>query len=150
MVLGNTDGSALSWFSRDRGILVTRHGRVVQSAGFVQNVKNTRFLDDDPLAAGPVREPVTARRQVDIEPGDLFGIVLTCTITPEGSQDIETPGAHHQTERLREHCKAPLIGWSFDNQFWQDPRTGYVWKSIQTLVPSQPPLTLTTGRPPAT
>ena len=139
----------MSWFSRDKGVLVTRHGRIVRSAGFPQNLKNTRFLDSDPLAAGPVREAVTVRRQVDIQPGDLFGVILTCTITPEGPQEIETPGARHQTTRLREHCKAPLFDWSFDNVFWQDPQTGYVWKSVQVLVPSQAPMTLTTGKPPA-
>jgi hypothetical protein len=37
--------------------------------------------------------------------------------------------------------------WNFDNEYWTDKMTGYVWRSSQHIHPKAPPLILEVLRP---
>ena len=39
-------------------------------------------------------------------------------------------------------------GWSFENLFWVDPQTGFVWRSVQHIAPGVAPIEIDVLRPP--
>src|SRR5258706_98771 len=46
-----------------------------------------------------------------------------------------------------EHCTVDALRWSFDNEYWEDRMSGYVWRSSQHIHPKSPPLILEVLRP---
>ncbi|MBF0563162.1 MAG: YjbF family lipoprotein [Alphaproteobacteria bacterium] len=142
LILGGVNGSDLTWFSADKAAIVTRSGRIIRSAGFPHNLKNTIFYAQDPIATPwPAdKETATLTRVVDLEIAGLYGIVVTSEITNAGAEqvtplDIAIPVVH-----LVETCRCRGVDWEFENHFWKDMKTGFVWRSVQTFVPNVPPL----------
>jgi hypothetical protein len=130
--------------------LATRKGRIVKSAGLPETLANTIFVGPDPIITRGANQwdaPVPARRFVDIEPGAHYGITIASTIERIGVEEIEILGRRHQTILLRERAYAAHLDWSFENYFWLDMETGFVWKSIQHVTPSLPPIEIETLKP---
>ena len=151
MILGKIDGHDLHWVSADRAVLVTRNGRVVQSGGFPEELRGTRFLTPDPLAtfSSDFRLPQTVRRQVDVPARALYSSIISANWQMDGSETIDILGKSFDTIRFREICKMPAHGLEFENYFWRDPQSGFVWKSFQHWVPGGPPVTMEVVKPPS-
>ena len=142
MILGRYDGPDLHWISADHVAIATREGRIVESAGLPENLKNTIFIGPDPVAAAAHRwdSPVKTRRLIDIEPGANYGITVISTIERIAVEEIQILDFRYETVVLRESAYAAELDWSFENYFWVDMKTGFVWKSVQHVAPSLLPL----------
>lgn len=149
VVLGQVLQDELYWFTADKAALVTRNGRLVKTAGFPENLLRSTFPVADPLTRLPPfgNAPSTAIRMLDIERGNFFGLVVHSTYVDLGEQEVILPGGSRRLRGWREECEAPLIRWSFTNEFWLDPATGQVWKSIQHYLPDMPPFELRVIKP---
>jgi hypothetical protein len=77
----------------------------------------------------------------------VFGAVAQCTNQDQGEETVTILGGDIATRHVVEHCSVPVMRWSFDNDYWQDPRTGYVWRSRQYVHPKSPPIVLEVFRP---
>ena len=102
----------------------------------------TRFIDTDPVARGLHRleGPVDARRIIDIDRGHAFNIPVTSSLEPVRHERIEILGLSFDTVMVRERNVAELLDWRFENTFWADRETGFIWKSVQHIVDRIPPL----------
>lgn len=151
MVLGRYDGTDLHWISADKVALVTRGGRLVKSAGLPENLKYTGFAGDDPVSGGlhRLRERVALRRVVDIDAGSRYGLAVTSTLEPLGSELIEILERSYETVVVRETNVIELLNWEFQNFYWADAKTGFVWKSIQYTTPGLPPVEIEILKPAA-
>ena len=47
LILGRVSGDELHWVSADRGILITRHGRLIRTVGFTDDLGKTDFVKPD-------------------------------------------------------------------------------------------------------
>ena len=47
LILGRVSGDELQWVSADRGMLITRHGRLIRTVGFTDNLSKTDFVNSD-------------------------------------------------------------------------------------------------------
>jgi hypothetical protein len=152
LILGRYDGDDLHWISADREVIVTRHGRVVKTYGLPQDLKNTSFLTRDPLGAPNTDYAASAEflRAIDLEPAHQDGVLVRSRFTAIGSEEIDILGDPLATTVLREESAAPDLAWQFVNQYWIDPRSGYVWKSRQYAAPQLPPLEIIVYRRAAT
>jgi len=142
LVLGRTDGADLHWISNTREVIVTRRGRLVKTYGMPDDLKDTRFLTNDPVGepiAALTPDP-TCTRMIDIEPRHIDGIVIRSRFENAGSEELTILEAKLPTEIWIESNDAPDLGWSFTNRYWVDARSGFVWKSRQYLSPRLPPL----------
>ncbi|HXQ52380.1 MAG TPA: YjbF family lipoprotein [Stellaceae bacterium] len=151
LVLGPNDGIDLNWISAKREVLVTRNGRVVKTYGLEQDVKATVFLTPDPVG-GPSGDFAASKefvRTLDLEPRHQDGVVVRSTFEPAGVDEIDILGARLRTELWQERGAAPEIDWTFVNQYWIDPGSGYVWKSRQVAAPLLPPIEIIIYRRPA-
>ncbi len=151
LVLGRADRTGRHWLSADRAAVVTRHGRVVATAGFPENIRATRFRGGDPLGGAPHRldRPVRYRRTVDLDAGGLYGLPVEATLAPLGAARIEIAGLQLETVLLGEANSAPAADWSFDNRYWVDRIDGFVWKSVQHIARSFPPIEIEVLKPAA-
>jgi len=150
LVLGRYDGDDLHWISTQREVLVTRRGRLVQTYGLPDDIRETRFMTDDPVGKPIEAESGTVcLRTIDLEPRHVDGIVIRSRFENAGRSPLTILGSTHATDEWVEANVAPDLDWSFSNRFWVDADTGFVWKSLQHLSPRLPPLEIIVYRPAA-
>lgn len=142
LILARYAGPDLYWMSADGALFATRGGRLVKTAGLTANLKDTRFIDPDPVAPGLHRleGAVQARRIIDIDRGHAFNVPVTAWLEPVGHERIEILGLTFDTVMVRERNLAELLDWRFENTFWADRETGFIWKSVQHIVDLFAPL----------
>jgi len=149
LVLATDTAGDLLWTSAARVSLVTRAGRIVKTAGFHDNLAATRFLSDDPLAElGGIA--MQSSRMIDLPEAGSYSVPVNSTYSVANIETIEILGTSLRTVPLIETNNCPALKWKFQNRFWRDPDTGFVWRSTQTVSPKGPTLTVEVLRPPAT
>jgi hypothetical protein len=144
LVLGRYDGLDRHWISNDRAVLVTRNGRLTRVVGLGHDLRETRGVEDDPVAAATFKFDGTHARSVDLGPDVYFGLVVESTFEVLGRQNVDIIGDVHETLVVREHNHAHALRWRFVNRFWFDFATGYVWRSVQHFSPDLPPVEIET------
>jgi hypothetical protein len=151
LVLAADNGDDLLWTSSDRRTLATRHGRIVKSANFGFNLTNTELLSPDPFEKTPLPTANTYRSQrlCDFTDIGLFGVRIHGEFVVRGYETIKILEHPLPTLALLEDCRSKEIDWRFQNVFWLDSETGFVWKSTQSIHPNLEPITVEILRPPA-
>ena len=147
ILLQRIEGRNLYWLSTDRVMLVTRGGRLVQTAGFPNDLAHTSFLGPDPVDRGLLHaNGQMSVRQLDY---DEFGTALFATSKYRvvKKDPIRIIGATIPTVRVSERVRMRSLKWHFTNTYWVHEETGAVWQSRQRFHPDHPALTLTTMRP---
>jgi hypothetical protein len=137
VVLHSAVGDRLTWLGADRAVLVTQKGRLVSTVGLSGGrIVDTWFGPPDPLA-GPVEllDGAAAWRLVDIQPGDVFGFRVDCTMAVTARGPVVILERQYELATVEERCRGS-DGRSIVNRFWVDPRTGFVWKSDQWAGPA--------------
>jgi len=151
LILSDNIGEDRHWMSADREVLVTRHGRLVQTQGLPQDMTATVFFSPDPVG-GP--SPGFAAHQecvraLDFEPYNVAGVVVHSHFEKGGREEIDILGNRIATEIWWERGGSKEFDWKFVNQYWIDPETGFVWKSLQASAPALPQLEIIVYRRPA-
>lgn len=109
------NGAAITWISPGKVTMTFEDGILVA----------TRGLGDDLMGADPigVRTALKAgggtatRRQSFLSSEDqIFTRDLTCTITRNGPETLQTITGPRETVKLTEDCKGPLL--EFKNTYW--------------------------------
>lgn len=86
-------------------------------------------------------------RTIDLEPRHIDGVVVRSRFSGEGTDDLTILGDHKATSLWTEANAASQLDWEFRNRYWVDPRSGYVWKSVQYLSPQLPALEIIVYKP---
>jgi hypothetical protein len=136
LVLAKVEHGELHWVSGDRGVLVTRNGRVTKTVGLAGNLLGTSFLDNDFFEDGrfPSHETAKARRVIDLSPGGHYGLVLEAKLVRCNKESVQIYKRVYDTWRFEERCVVPALSWEFVNTYWLDEQ-GVMWKSRQYLTP---------------
>jgi len=144
-VLGKGVGDDRYWYSGNSILFVTRAGRVTRTVGLPYDLSHA-----DARSGGAPTAPGTASHFVmtlDFPDLGAFNVVANCADSDEGPATISILSANIETRHHIERCEAPELDWSFENEFWLDAKTGYVWQSIQNIHPRSSLLTVTVFRP---
>lgn len=149
IVLESVTGRDHRWLTGDPVAIVTRGGRIMNTAGFPDDLSATRLPGPDPADGGLHRltGPVTATRIIDLRADRVFDQRVDCRLKPAGRETVTILGVDRDLIRVKERCKAKRIHWRFTNVFWADPETGRLWRSRQHVHPRMPPLTIDVLRP---
>jgi len=149
LVLSTDQEGDLSWVAGDGGVLVTREGRLVKTAGFEENLRQTVIEADDPLASGKTDiDGMTLNRTVDLMVKQSYvPIPVTSTFKVMGPEKIEIAGLQFDTVLVKEHNVSQTINWSYDNLYWMDPYDGFVWKSRQYFARDLPAVEIEVLKP---
>jgi len=174
LLLARSQGREQHWISGlDRSVLALSGGRVVKTFGFPENLKNTRNQGHDPVdralhklprpepwgQAGqtgqpePPRQPVRHSRYIDLDLGPAmapyYGLVIDSEFHSLGPRKVRIVELEFDTILVREQNSARSLNWKFENLYWVDPADGFVWKSIQHIARSFPPVQFEILKPPA-
>lgn len=149
MVLGLSEGERQEWYARSQ-MLAMSNGRIVQSQGFPYNLSRLEVRRPDGSAASGGAPPIGTDYSlvVDFQDLGLVGAGAVCQSSDMGQEIIEILGTALTTRHVVEDCKIAVIDWSFENEFWVDPDTGFVWQSRQYVHPKLSRLTFRVLRPP--
>lgn len=139
--LDATEGSRLTWFGQDRVLIVTDGGRIVKTAGLPTNLGGSSpfFPNSD---NGKERF-----FGIDFPDLNIFGAPILCKRQDFGDVAIRVPGGTMLAGHIVEHCSSTPMKWTFDNEYWEDRKTQYVWRSCQYIHPASPPVMLEVLRP---
>jgi hypothetical protein len=145
LVLAGISQHDLQWLGGTTISITTRDGRIIRTVGLEHNLDGFQ---------GPVADkPGAASGQgayhyiYDLIDRNTYGVFVRCTQSDTGAEAITIIGVHHDTRHIVEHCEAPQLDWTFQNDFWTDAATGYVWKTTQYVHPDLDPLTIQILRP---
>jgi len=135
VVLAKVENDEMHWYSADRGVLVTRYGRLVRTVGFTDNLAGTSFPQPDFLAPdGKPIEGASYQRQLDIVPGNRFGVPVKSVLRLGADAEMQLGKRVMRLRLMEEHCRADALQWSFVNRFWVDADR-FVWRSEQHVAP---------------
>lgn len=147
LVLGTESGNELDWFAGDQVFLRTRNGRIVRTVGLPYDLGGLRQLNPGGGAAQTAAASSAAQYSFDFPDLGIFDATAQCTTRDAGNAMVEILGSQLATRHIIEHCAVPDMRWNFDNDYWTDPMTGYVWRSSQHIHPDSPPVVLQVFRP---
>jgi hypothetical protein len=145
LVLGTAMDGDQEWFAGDSIFLATRQGHIIRTAGLPYDLGGIRSLSANssvPAAGMP------SFFLVDFPDLGIYSAPLLCSAKLMGDDTVEILGASIPTRHIVEHCEVSALRWRFENHFWQDPKTGAVWRSSQYVHPKSPPVILEMLRPP--
>jgi hypothetical protein len=150
MVLGLAEGERQEWYARTQMIAMS-NGRILQTQGFPFNLSRleVRAQGTEAVQGGPPPPGAEYSLVVDFQDLQLIGAGAQCRSSETGRESIEILGTSLITRHVVESCEIAVIDWSFQNEFWVDPDTGFVWQSSQYIHPKMSRLTFRVLRPPA-
>ena len=145
LILGTTASDELDWFSGENIFVRTRRGHVIRTVGLPYDLGGLRALTEAPGATA--RKTQDGQYSFDFPDLGVFGAIAQCSRRMVGEETIQIFGAPLPTRHVVEHCDVPAMRWKFDNEFWEDRMSNYVWRSSQHIHPKAPVLTLEVFRP---
>lgn len=147
VLLDRIAGRDYFWLSTDRVMLVTRGGRLVQTAGFPNDLLHTTLISPDPVDGRLLAmHGQMSLRTLDYEEYGT-GLYATSKYRVLKKEPLSIIGSTIPTVRVRERVRMSSLKWRFTNYYWVHEQTGAVWRSRQYFHPAHPPLTMTVMRP---
>lgn len=152
LILWRTENNAQLWLSVDNVIIITKNGRVVKTAGLPEQMVNTYHTNYDPVELGMHKTENLNNYVREVDFKETNGSPKTLKILSEfeiiGPKVINIVEIDFNTILIKETCNVQNINWKFENYYWVDPIDGIIWKSIQHIARSFPPITIETLKPP--
>lgn len=149
LILWRREHEDLHWMSADRAIVVTRHGRVVKTYGFPENLKATQGGGRDPVnkTLHDPKAPLDFNRSIDMDVDNRYGIPIKSVFESVGPRNITIAELEIKTILFVEKNTARTINWSFTNYFWVDAFDGFIWKSRQHIARGFSPIEIEVLKP---
>lgn len=147
LVLGKVEGDEMHWFSGDRGVFVTRFGRLIRTVGMAENITKTDFSSPDFFEnATRAKTEASLSRIIDLSPGNRYGIKVDSKLKELGKETITIGTKTRETTHFEEYCYAPLLSWRCTNHYWVG-ESSQVWRSIQQASPAGQSITIELTKP---
>lgn len=150
IVLASDNGGEQMWTSAARIVLVTKHGRIKRSVGLPHDIAALvpRTNEDFRSPSISAQTPYTQQYTADFPDAGIYGAQIVCKSASKGARAITILEQRIATIRIEEQCRSASLRWSFTNVYWADPKTGFVWRSRQTIHPAGDTLETEIFRPP--
>lgn len=151
LVLGRYEGRELHWFAANNVALAFRDGRLIQTAGLAPDLTAAFSSYVDPIANHPQRlQPGTPYEwEIEIDGQPRRNVVIKSNFFAEATETIVIADISYDTLRLREEASAIGINWTFENYYWVDIDTGFLWQSRQHTLPGEKPIEVQVLKPAA-
>lgn len=137
LILGSLDGAREDWYGKDGVIVMLARGQLVRTVGLEQNLDGLRQPADTPFARGlqHLTGPVDYVFHEDWSPGYRYDVPIHARWVPGTTGQLTILGHTRTVRRVDEYLDAPLAHYRAVNQYWVDPRDGFIWKSVQQIAP---------------
>lgn len=133
------------WVSADRNLFVQQHGRWVKTIGLPSDVLSLSNLDQDPLAnpLAITTQGVTWSTTLYAANSLQSGRQLQMTLTRQQNEVVKIQDQPHTLVHIVESVTAQPGNERWENDYWANPQTGRIERSVQTLGPGLPKITFT-------
>lgn len=132
-----------------RRSVVLNGAQMTGTYGFGYDLAAVKGQLDDPIAVQrPVRDwPSTLVRnyQFKLQNAPHFEITVQCVLEFVSRETIEIVELSFDLAKVQERCSNAKR--TFENTYWADPATGYIWKSQQWIGPKVEPFIIEVIRP---
>lgn len=151
LILWNKDRSDLHWISVDSVVIVTRLGRIVKTSGIPEEIRSTYNTQPDPVGLGLHKNShyFSYSREIDLikTNENLKTLKINSNFSFIRKETLKIVEIDFDTILVKETCKAKTVNWEFENFYWVDPADGFVWKSVQHIARSFPPVIIEVLKP---
>ena len=120
---------------------------MIRTAGLPYDLGGLRDLSTNSMLRGAASSSAPQQFSLDFPDLGVFGATAQCSPRDMGDDNVEIFGSRIPTRHIVEHCTVEALKWNFDNEFWKDRTSGYVWRSSQHIHPKSPPIILEVLRP---
>lgn len=128
--------------------IVLRNGRIIRTNGFGRNVLGGRWKGADIIQTAAASPGVVyGDRYMETSERGIATRDVHCSAQAVGDESVTILGSPVATRHVRESCDVEELKWAFENDFWVDPVSGQVWRSIQYIHPKIEPIVIETFRP---
>jgi hypothetical protein len=138
------------WTSSAHIVFLTQDGRVKRTTGLPHNLGTLTPVRGPslPAPASALEGPSTNAFTADFPDIGSYSAAITCRLTTKGRETINILGQPVATTLVNEDCVSPKHLWRFQNSYWLDVQTKFVWRSIQHVHPKGDTLEIEIFRPP--
>lgn len=142
IILGQVLNDQLFWYSSEKEVLVTRYGQITRTYGLKHNLWGLRVNHEDIFKTGlhTLKEPRQITFEIDLNrkaKQNLSAIATYSIVKPETITIYEMT---YDTLKISEKVHVKDINWHYENFYWIDSKTGFIWKSIQHIHPKLDPI----------
>lgn len=133
LVLAFAENEQLKWVSQDRTMLITQHGRLIKTLGFLNNQSEIHTLEPDPLSQplSIIEKQKWAWQLTWQEGRQRHTADLTSTFSPQNKVTLNFNGENARYQLINEYVSNG--DQHFSNRYWVNIRTGKVEKSQQFI-----------------
>ena len=148
IILESKRGSKYTWVRADGIYIVIADGRIIQTAGLVNNLTNLvdPFSGKNFLKEFDQQEVYKYYQSYD-KPL-LKNMELEVTIKKEAKESIDIYGNKMELQLYTETKVNKYIGWNSENKYWVD-EDFFVWKSVQNISPKIPKIIIEVTKKPS-
>lgn len=135
MILESISGEEYTWVSADGVFLVTKDGRITQTFGLPNNLREIFSMFTDWNETLNQEKKITSYYSFSNPKLDNLKVISAFSIKQD--QIVELMFGPKDLDLITEVIESDEVGWSKVNKYWID-RDDYVWKSIQYVSPRLP------------
>ena len=140
LILESIDQDGYTWVSADNIYITTRGGRIIRAEGLNNNLVD--FVSSEPsfkeLIDGDYIQ--SQFRMISLDNPSVFNMKLKVSYKRVGFEEVIILDKKRELILIEETIENPYIRWKYNNKYWVDKNTGYVWQSIQEIAPNIPPI----------
>lgn len=152
-VLGFAEGNELKWLTKDKKMVVTRHGRLIKTLGYPQDLRYVGNIGADPLPnllhlwQQQNAEGMAWGSERDWQPGYYSGYPVLSRFSYQGEDTLTILDEPVRLLKFSEQVRYPKLNITDTNTFWLSPSSGEVIKSLQAMGPGLPVFEITVLKP---
>ena len=140
LILESIDQDKYTWVSADNIYITTRGGRIIRAEGLNNNLVD--FVSSEPsfkeLIDGDYIQ--SQFRMISLDNPSVFNMKLKVSYKRVGFEEVIILDKKRELILIEETIENSYIRWKYNNKYWVDKNTGYVWQSIQEIAPDIPPI----------
>lgn len=139
MPLGYLEREQQQWFSKDLLSFSTKNGRVIQIYNTdeeISAIERVDFYRDVYLSSVKPRQFFQFVVSMDFLTQKRFGVKGFLKVQVKGMEERFLWGKPVPLLRIEEQVSIPSMNFQFTNLYWKDPKTNFIWESIQKWSPN--------------
>ena len=149
LILESIDQDKYTWVSADNIYITTRGGRIIRAEGLNNNLVD--FVSSEPsfkeLIDGDYIQ--SQFRMISLDNPSVFNMKLKVSYKRVGFEEVIILDKKRELILIEETIENSYIRWKYNNKYWVDKNTGYVWQSIQEIAPNVPPILIQITKKPS-
>lgn len=136
MALGYLNADGQQWFSRDLFSILTNNGRVVQAYKMGEEVYSLHLTESNiDLFNIEYQQDSELVKRIDLPAKKRFSLPVYLKVEANSFEERQLWKTPVKLLRIEEHVSIPSLNFEHTNIYWKDPKTNFIWESVQQWTP---------------